>query len=262
MLDGGISVQRRRKRCGWLRSAAIVIIALARTALAAPDGAEAIASVASTAVWKDAGPPAAIVFRAGMAIEVDGAPTAYHAQDALALNRLSGAGRPGHWWAIVTRQGQPVVQTARDPAPGYYVSMTSLQNSAFPETDPRRYVDASTVPYIALPKAVTEAGGIALGDLVAVANQGNGKVAFAIYADRGPKNKLGEGSLYLANQLRDKPLRDRDAVKRSLPAKIVYVVFPGSGNGRPKRCDEIARIGKQLFGQWGGMASIDRWFPE
>jgi hypothetical protein len=219
-------------------------------------------SVAGTPVWKHPGPSTAVVFRAGMAIEVDGAPTAYHAQDGLALNRLSGAGRPGHWWGLVTSNGQPVVQGPKDPAPGFYVSMTSLQNSAFGETDPRRYVDASTIPYVALPKSVAQAGDIRLGDLVAVINQANGKVAYAIFADHGPENKLGEGSICLANQLRTKPLSDRDAVRCSLPEKVVYVVFPGSGNRRPKRRDEIVRMGRALFEQWGGVTAVAAWFDE
>lgn len=36
------------------------------------------------------------------------------------------AGRPDNWWGIVTRHGEPVIQGANDPAPGCYVSTTSL----------------------------------------------------------------------------------------------------------------------------------------
>lgn len=191
-----------------------------------------------------------------MTIDVDGAPTAYHPRDRGALNRLAHAGRRGHWWALVTKDGEPVVQGAGDPAPGYYLSMTSLQNSAFAVTDPRRYVDASTIPYVALPGSVTRAGGIRLGDIVAVVNQANGRVAFAIHADQGPKGRIGEGSLYLANQLRDVPLPNAVGTRRSLPKGIVYVAFPGSGNQRPKSREQIVVLGTKLFNHWGGKAAL------
>jgi hypothetical protein len=238
-----------------------VLICAASAALAEPQTGTHITSVAGIRVCKQAGPPITILFRSGMAIDVDGAPKAYHAQDALALNRLAGAGQPGHWWALVTKDGKPVIQGPGDPAPGYYVSMTSLQNPAFEVTDPRRYVDASTIPYVALPKAVVVAGKVGLGDLVAVVNEANGKVAYAIYADQGPKNKLGEGSIYLVNQLRTSPLLDSSAMRRSLAGGIVYVLFPGSGNRRPKSREEIVGAGAKLFAQRGGLAALKACFP-
>lgn len=215
------------------------------------------AQVGDVTVWRMEGQPAAFVFRAGMTIDVDGAPTAYHPRDRGALNRLAHAGRPGHWWALVTRNGEPIVQGPTDPAPGYYVSMTSLENSAFAVTDPRRYVDASAVPYVALPESVTRAGGIRLGDVVAVINQTNGKIAYAIHADRGPRDRIGEGSLYLANQLRSAPLPDSIGIRKSLVRGIVYVVFPGSGTGKPKTREQIAVVGSKLFERWGGLSALN-----
>jgi Fungal chitosanase of glycosyl hydrolase group 75 len=214
-----------------------------------------IATVADVAVWKHEGPLSAVVFRSGMAVDVDGAPKAYHANDTDALNRMAHAGRPGHWWALATQHGAPVVQGPEHPAPGYYLSMTSLQNPAFAVTDPRRYVDASTIPYVALPEAVTRAGRVRLGDLAAVVNQSNGKVAFAIYADQGPRDKLGEGSLYLVNQLRNAPVPDKAGIRQSLPKGIVYVLFPGSGNRRPKSREQIVAGAAALFERWGGVAA-------
>jgi hypothetical protein len=219
-----------------------------------------LTTVGPTAVWKGQGSPAAIVFRSGMTIDVDGAPKAYHPRDAGALNRLTHAGHAGRWWALVTRDGQPLLQGPDDPAPGYYLSMTSLQNSAFAETDPRRYLDASTIPYVALPKAVANSG-VRLGDLVAVVNENNGKVAYAIYADQGPKDRLGEGSLYLANQLRNIPLPDAEGTRQSLPRRIVYVLFPGSGNGKPKTREQISAVGAKLFERWGGRAAVNACVP-
>ena len=247
----------------WRFGAAITtaLLCAGSAALAEPQQRTHITSVAGIPVWRQAGSPVTILFRSGMAVDVDGAPKAYHAQDTLALNRLKGAGHSGHWWALVTKDGKPVVQGPKDPAPGYYVSMTSLQSPAFDVTDPRRYVDASTIPYVALPKAVVSAGKVRLGDLVAVVNQANGKVAYAIYADQGPMAKLGEGSLYLANQLRTTPLSDLSAIRSSLAGGIVYVLFPGSGNRRPKTREEIVRVGAKLFEQWGGLVALKASFP-
>jgi hypothetical protein len=231
-------------------------MALAGTVPAPAEPCTPIATVAEVTVWRHEGQPAAIVFRTGMTIDVDGAPTAYHPHDHAALNRLAHAGRPGHWWALVTQHGEPVLQGRDDPAPGYYVSMTSLEDPAFAVTDPRRYVDASTIPYVALPEAVARAGGVRLGDLVAVVNQTNRKVAYAIYADGGPKGHLGEGSLYLANQLRNAVLPPAAGTRQSLPHAIVYVVFPGSGNRRPKTRQQIVTGTAGLFDRWGGMAAV------
>jgi hypothetical protein len=227
----------------------------------APAPCSPIAEVAGVPVLRQEGSIPVVLFRSGMAIDVDGAPRAYHPHDRNALNRLAHAGRPGRWWALVTKDGQPVVQGPQDPAPGYYLSMTSLQNSAYPETDARRYVDATAVPYVALPRAVTEASALRLGDLVAVVNQSNGKVAFAIFADQGPKDKLGEGSLYLANRLRKSPVPDAIGVRQSLPRGIVYVLFPGSGNRRPKQREQIAAVGAKLFRDWGGVAAVKACLP-
>jgi hypothetical protein len=227
----------------------------------APGRCASLATVGKVTVWKRDGSPSAIVFRSGMTIDVDGAPKAYHPHDVGALGRLALAGRRGHWWALVTKDGAPLVQGPGDPAPGYYLSMTSLQNSAFPETDPRRYVDASSIPYVALPKTVAVAGGVRLGDLVAVVNETNGKVAYAIYADQGPRDRLGEGSLELANQLRSAPLPGTEGTRQSLVSGIVYVVFPGSGNRRPKTREQIATAGARLFERWGSRAAIKACAP-
>jgi hypothetical protein len=96
---------------------------------------------------------------------------------------------------------------------------------------------------------------------VAVINQTNGKIAYAIYADQGPRDRIGEGSLYLANQLRDTPVPDSIGIRKSLVHGIVYVAFPGSGNGRPKSREQIAAAGAKLFGHWGGLAALKTCLP-
>jgi hypothetical protein len=70
--------------------------------------------------------------------------------------------------------------------------------------------------------------GIKLGDIAAV--RYNGHVAFAIFADVGPRHKLGEGSMALASALGINNSPTRGGIKG---AHVEYLVFPGSGNGTP-----------------------------
>lgn len=85
-------------------------------------------SVGNTTVWQLPGRDA-FFFKAGMAINADGAPDAYHPDD-IGTDALANAGHPGNWWALVThngkRSGNPIVQKAGDPNPGYYIAMTAL----------------------------------------------------------------------------------------------------------------------------------------
>jgi len=231
----------------------------------APGGAQAgcarepVAQVGPVPVWRVPG-TAALVYESGLAIDADGAPDAYH-PDGQGLDHLANAGKPGNWWGVVTDTGKssgtPVVQGPSDPEPGYYVSSTSLQDTSKAVTDPRRYVDSNLVPYLAIsPRLLGKSlpGGVKLGDVAAVVNTSNGKVAYAVVADVGPKDKLGEGSIALADALgiRSNPKRG-GAVKG-----VVYVVFPGSSAGWPRTSEEIAGDGERLFKAWGGVARVQQ----
>src|SRR6266511_1560327 len=192
---------------------------------------EVIATVGGGRVRRRAGDNG-LHFVAGMQIDADGAPRAYHPPGAPGLDFLANAGKPGHWFGIITdRAGNPVVQSPRDPAPGFYVSPTSLQDPTRAVADPRRYVDASTIPYVVLPRLVRDRGRVRLGDFVAVRNRANGKIAYAIYADGGPAGKIGEGSIALAKALRIPSNPKHGGTDRK---EVAYVVFPGSGNKRPR----------------------------
>jgi hypothetical protein len=96
----------------------------------------------------------AYFYEAGMMIDADGAYRAYHPDPGKGLDYLGNAGRPGNWWALVTdngkKTGTPIVQGPDDPAPGYYISTTSLQDSSKKRTDPTQYVDAENVPEFTL----------------------------------------------------------------------------------------------------------------
>jgi hypothetical protein len=43
---------------------------------------------------------------------------------------------------------------------------------------------------------------------------------------------------------------------------IVYVVFPGSGDGQPRTALEIDREGERAFHQWGGLSRLAACYPE
>lgn len=179
-------------------------------------------------------------FIAGMTIDADGAPNAYHPDDT-GIDELANAGRPGHWDGIITdRHGNPIVQGEADPFPGYYISCTSLADRTKEFNDPRRYVDATKIPYVALPEEIAEGGGAQLGDFAFVVNLRNGKSSFAIYADIGAP---GEGSVALAERLGIAP----DARHGGESDGVLYVFFPGSGNMQPRNNDEIQGEGERLL---------------
>src|SRR5829696_5263121 len=87
------------------------------------------------------------------------------------------------------------------PTKGFFISKTSLMDPNLPETDPRKYVDAATVPYVVFPGAFHAIVGTGTwGDVVMARALGAAdKHSAAIVADGGPtKAPLGEISLKLA----------------------------------------------------------------
>jgi hypothetical protein len=183
----------------------------------------------------------AIVYEAGLAIDADGSPRAYFRVSSKGIDRLANAGEPGNWFGLVTDdQGDPVVQGEQDPAPGFYISTTALVDHSRKQTDPRRYVDSETVPYISIPKELREQG-VKLGDLAMVCRAD--KRCAAIVADVGPKGKYGEGSCALAHAL---GIPD-DPRKGGCSSGCKYVIFPGTSKGWPRSFAEQA---EQLYVAW------------
>lgn len=103
-------------------------------------------------------------------------------------------------------------------------------------------LDPSEIPYFVLPLGFerTEPK-MRLGDLAAVTYQG--KTAFALYGDEGPRGQIGEGSIALARALGI----DADPVTGGVEEGVVFVLFPGSGDGAPLDSAEIARRGARLL---------------
>ncbi len=191
----------------------------------------------------------AFFFTSGMTIDADGAPNAYNAENT-GLDDLRNAGEPGHWEGILQdKDGNPLVQGPHDPFPGYYVSCTALADWTKPPTDPARFVDAAKIPYIVLPGEVARESGARLGDIAVVVNLWNGNYSYAIFADVGT---LGEGSIALANNLGI----SSNARHGGAWWGVLYLVFPGSGDHRPKTIDEIDRTAQKLLSDWGGVAQL------
>jgi len=197
------------------------------------------------------------VYQAGLAVDADGAYRAYHPDNRLGLDALAHAGYPGNWWALATDNGKPsghpVVQGKTDPAPGYYVSMTALFDPANPnERDPRRFVDAASIPYVVLPPAGLKHA--KLGDFATVINRRNGKVSGAIVADESaPGLKMGEGSMALADALGI----DSNPRSGGIEHGVAYVIYPGSGNRKPRGLDQIVSISGRYFERWGGLLKLN-----
>ncbi len=177
----------------------------------------------------------AFCYRAGMAIDADGSPHAYAGvgqqafrralglPDIQPLDYLANAGSPAKWWGIVTNErGVPIVQGPNDPAPGFYISPTSLVNRAYLAKDPRRYVDSEKVPYGALESA-------------------------AIVGDVGPKP--GEGSIALAQALAIPSNPRAGGVDQEV---VSYIAFKNSSRGWPREQVEIDIRARELFMAWGG----------
>jgi Fungal chitosanase of glycosyl hydrolase group 75 len=198
-------------------------------------------------------------FRAGMAIDADGAYHAYHPQD-IGLDWLANAGSPGDWYGVVTdtgrSSGEPIIQGLGDPAPGYHVSATTLEDPSKARIDPKRYVNAEEIPFFVLPGNKTL--GARLGDFGFVVNSANGQGCGCIFADTGPSNKIGEGSIALAKELGISNVSPKNG---GVEDGIAYVVFPGSRMGWPITVDEIHQRATKLFKDWGGYAKIKQGLP-
>ncbi len=197
----------------------------------------------------------AVLFRAGMLIDADGAPNAY-APDDRGLDSIENAKDGERMNGIVLDDdGNPVVQQS-GPFKGFYVSPTALYAAEGSRTDPTTYVDATRIPYIVLPPEFRRQFGVSLGDLALVTNMKNGKSAFAIFAYIGPHDQIGEGSIALANALGLDSNPRYGGIEEPI---ISYLVFPKSGLGQGKlpTLEMINASASQVFEQWGGAERLN-----
>jgi hypothetical protein len=189
-----------------------------------------------------------IYWQSGLAVDADGSPKAYNHVSALGLDNLANAGipatpsHPARWWGLLTdSHGVALVQTAEDPAPGFYISTTALADDSRGWDDPRRFVDAESIPYIVIPHCLV--GDLYPGDFALVVNQTNGRRVGAIVADVGPSNEIGEGSIALANAL-GVPSDPRTG---GASGGILTIAFAGSRTN-PKWPHSIIQINARVAG--------------
>lgn len=195
--------------------------------------------------------PGVLFWTSVLNVDGDGHPQCYHPSGSPpGLDFLANAGKPGNWWGIATNSsGVPYVQKGTDPAPGFYVSITALQDGIWPDSSPNKYVHAGKVPFIVLPSKPKFSPEQKLGDLAMVFNNDTGKCSWAIYADIGPANQIGEGSMALNTAL---GLSDNPKTGGTSKEVIAVIFFPGSKIGWPRLNAELEAKALELFNAWGG----------
>ncbi|MFH1842288.1 MAG: glycoside hydrolase family 75 protein [bacterium] len=131
-------------------------------------------------------------------------------------------------------------------------------------TGQRSYVDSEQVPYIVLPLGFPERFGIELGDLAVVIHRD--RVAFAVFADVGPADRIGEGSIRLAELLGHHPWDHWDGNESFsthgsiVTTDVLYIVFPRSRSAAltpATAVETIQRNGAVLFRSLGGVLPIE-----
>jgi hypothetical protein len=149
---------------------------------------------------------------------------------------------------LMTGAGVPFIQTDRDPAPGYYLSTTALQDSGYPVTDARRYFDAAGTPGWVLPGHDLHKHGVELGDLAWVEINGIGIWCEAF--DKGNSGHLLEISVDACYRL-----GVRDCARNGgAPGGAKITILPGSGRllGRkpasPEAIHEAGERAALLYG--------------
>lgn len=205
--------------------------------------------------------PGVLGWTCPLMVDADGHPQAYHPDGSPpGLDYLANAGSPGNWWGIACDSGgNPYVQQQHNVAPGFYVSTTALVAHGFHERNPVKYVDSGLVPFIVLPSKPSFDTKQTLGDLAMVFNDKTGKCSWAIYADIGPSNQIGEGSMALCDALGVKSDPKSGGESQEI---IAMIYFPGSYIGWPAKHDELANAAYQLFNAWGGYDSAKVLLPQ
>jgi hypothetical protein len=205
----------------------------------------------------------ALLYVTGMAVDGDGSPHCYHPNNIGLDYNANAFDKSRNLWVgvVCDAKGNPIVQGPGQPAPGYYVSPTSLRDPRISDPgDARRYVNSETIPYIAFPGYLLKMGGsgdisrlelgVNLGDYCIVYHIRNGKLCPAIFADVGPRYKLGEGSIRVAQQL---GLRSSPKNGGTEMNEIAYVIFPRTFDPWPRSVEAIEEKALALFAEWGGL---------
>jgi hypothetical protein len=156
-----------------------------------------------------------------------------------------------------------------DSFKGFFISQTSVNiNPQLGICDQNRYVDSLTINAVVYPKkTIWKSQGIVTdgSDLVVTRNRANGQIEFAIHGDKGPKNKIGEGSIALTSALLKKNVSS-DATYSQISNFVVpsvdYIVFPANDvvkhyKGSKIDQSKINEYGAKVFKEWGGLERLD-----
>lgn len=158
--------------------------------------------------------------------------------------------------------GVPLMATDAQGQPTpFFVSTTSLADPRFAAADPRRYLDARTVPHFVLPGG--ESGpfgrqhGVRLGDIALIVRGGRG--VFAVFGDAGPADKLGEASPAVITRLNGQP-DAMNSLPRAIASGVTTLVLPGSrsllSEMPPRSAKVIAAAGDRALAAAGGLAAF------
>lgn len=221
---------------------------------------EKLKTIDGVDVWKLASGKA-VFFTSDLDVDADGCATAYGPNNS-GLDHNGNAQDPvssGKWnpsVLLLDKNKQPVPQKAGDPAPGFYICFSSLKAPTLPVAEPRKYVDALTVPFSVLPGGAF--AGAQEGDAAMIIDLKNKKVIKCIVGDRGPKAKTGEASILAVGMLADNLTAKQvaDAAKKDKLKGLKcnprngglsgvkyryfrYIFFPGTTMTWPKTQAEI-----------------------
>ena len=189
-----------------------------------------------------------VCYEGGMNIDADGAPNAYCPQGG-GLDDIRNAGGPGNWYIETDtgeKDGEPFVQGAGDPCPGCLVASTALHDPSKKRSDPTRYVDASSIAYISVPRELKRL----LGCLCVVLHQSF--IGLGLVAEVGGAGKYGEASIMMAETVNV----DSSPIDGGVRHGVTYVIFEGTSKGWPRDQDEIRASAQALFDAWGGVAKL------
>lgn len=137
-------------------------------------------------------------------IDADGSPHAYHPVNSMGVDDIRNAkDKAGNFVGVLTdKQGRPLVQGADDPAPGYYISPTTLILPGFSSTSQRQFVNAEKVPFIVVPpQAISLPAEIVMGCAGRLTHLLTGEKVDLLVADKGPKSRAGEASMQAAKRM-------------------------------------------------------------
>ena len=214
-----------------------------------------------------------VFFQSKLSCDVDGSPNAYHPlDDRLSLDVIESAegqragDRPDG--ALVVQPspeivvwvgGKPYIQPDGE-FKGFYVSETTLQNTAMPVIDPHRYLDARHIQYIVLPRGMVPEAKI--GDLAVVYDPVAKTVAAAVYGDIGPSSETGEAALATLRRL-GMAATDGKSSPGQLRDDLFFLVFPNTAL-RLQQCEPwphlqstIDTLASDELVKWGGVDRIE-----